>query len=245
MDFLPESEIINLKYQLAQQIKANVNRAASSKSSNIPFLESFIDTLIDEIANLKIEISKLSLSLSDLQNSNLSESLLSSDGYSESSRESQNLTNENNVTHNFPLHLEPQYLQNIANFYYPEGDKNNNYIWMGPENKTSIVLPLNVTFPIKLTFKDVRFITSNAKESLEIYINGERLELGIFKQNEGYTITAIWLPINNSNQCQIDIYVEQSIYVREIYPDTSDTRKLTMALREIEIHNSSLEYVNT
>ena len=67
MNFLPESEVINLKYQLAQQIKASINRAASGRSTNTPFLDSCVDTLIDEMAELKIEISKLSLTLSSLK----------------------------------------------------------------------------------------------------------------------------------------------------------------------------------
>ncbi len=245
MNFLPDSEIINLKYQLAQQIKANINRAASSKNSNTPFLESCVDTLVDEIAELKIELSKLSLTLSSLQNGGNNYSSSSSNMQitsSDSSSKSQNgfLT--------FPIKLNPEYLQDIDNFYYPEtGNDDSTFIWIGPENKASIELRVNITFPIKLIFKNVRFVTDAIRESLKIFINGEQLELELFKQNDGYTITAVWMPLHNSikHKCTIDICVDKSISVQDIYPETSDTRKLCLALNEIEIHNNSLEYVNT
>ena len=245
MNFLPDSEIINLKYQLAQQIKASINRAASGKNSNTPFLESCVDTLVDEIAEMKIEISKLSLTLSNLQNENKTIAPLADNGYSKPLTAPED--NKSSLL-TFPIQLNPDYLQNIDNFYYPEtADNNNTYIWIGPSNKTSIELPLKITFPIKLILKDVRFITDATKESLQIFINGDRLELDLFKQNEGYTITSVWLPLhsNDYDKCRIDIYVNESISVKDIYPEASDTRKLCMALKEIEILNNALEYVNT
>lgn len=249
MDFLPDSEVINLKYQLAQQIKASINRAAANKSSNTPFLESCVDTLVDEIADLKIELSKLSLNLADVKNNDNLETVSSANEDTKPLDSTvDNSAKNNGSIYTFPIHLDPEYLQNIDNFYYPEiGENQGSYIWIGPENKTSIQLQLNIAFPIKLIIKDVRFITEEIKESLQIFINGNRLELEIFKQNDGYTITSIWLPLynNDSSQCTIDICVDKSISVREIYPDASDTRKLCMALKEIEIHNNSLEYVNT
>jgi len=252
MNFLPDSEIINLKYQLAQQIKANINRAASSKNSSTPFLESCIDTLIDEIADLKIEMSKLSLTLSNIQNEDTRTSLESSNEHgeqilNETNTTDTNITDTNNIVA-FPIRLNPEYLQNINNFYYPEtGDNDNSYIWTGPDTTTSIELPLNVAFPIKIIIKDVRFITDAIKESLQIFVNGEKLELEIFKQNEEYTITSIWLPLHSQNksQCTIDICADKTISVKEIHPDANDTRKLCMAFKEIEITNNALEYVNT
>ena len=239
MDFLPDSEIINLKYQLAQQIKASINRAASSKSSNTPFLESCVDTLVDEIADLKIEMSKLSLNLANLQKEDKIKPVSFSNGSSNPVKDTVGRTaNNDNSFNSFPIQLDPEYLQNIDNFYYPEtGNNDGSYIWTGPKNRTTIELPLNVAFPIKLIIKDARFITDATKESLQIFINGSRLELEIFKQNEGYTITSIWLPLHNDrDKCTIDICVDESISVQEIYPDTSDTRKLCMALKEIEIN---------
>lgn len=245
MNFLPDSEIINLKYQLAQQIKASINREASNKNSNTPFLESCVDTLVDEIAELKIEISKLSLTLSSLQNERKSHPASSSNVHNPPLDYS---TKSDNSLLTFPIQLSPEYLQDIDNFYYPEtAESDSSFIWMGPENKTSIELPVNITFPIKLIIKDVRFITDATKESLKIFINENQLELELFKQNEGYTITSVWLPLHSSTQDKftIDIYVDESIRVRDMYPEASDTRKLCMALKEIEIHNNSLEYVNT
>ena len=245
MDFLPDSEIVNLKYQLAQQIKASINRAASTKKSNTPFLESCVDTLVDEMAELKIEISKLSLTLSNLQNQEKNHASSYPKIHITSSDDS---TKTENDFVAFPIKLNPEYLQNIDNFYYPETAKDNStFIWIGPENKASIELPVNITSPIKLILKNVRFITDATKESLKILINGEQLELELFKQDDGYTITAVWFPLHNSikNKCTIDIYVDESISVQDIYPETSDTRKLCLALKQIEIHNNSLEYVNS
>lgn len=245
MDFLPESEIVNLKYQLAQQIKASINRASSHKKSNTPFLESCIDTLIDEIAELKIEVSKLSLNLSSLKKNNSNYHSFSSDILPKSSSISTKIKND---LSEFPILLTPEYLQNIDNFYYPETASNDSsYIWLGPHNKATIELPVNIKVPIKLALNNVRFITDAIKESLEIFINGEKLELQLFKQNDGYTITAAWLPLNNNikDKCTIDINVDRSISVKDLYPEASDTRKLCLALSEIEIQTNSLEYVNT
>lgn len=249
MNFLPDSEIVNLKYQLAQQIKASINRAASSKSSNTPFLESSVDILVDELAELKIEISKLSLNLSSIQNEekNYSSSSSSMNNKSTDYSTKNKTSNENGVL-TFPIRLTPDDLQNIDNFYYPETAENNNtYIWIGPENKTSIELPVNLAFPIKLIIKNVRFITEAIKDSLEIFVNGEQLEFELFRNDDGDAITAVWLPLHNSikDKCVIDICVDESISVKDIYPEASDARKLCMALKEIEIHNNSLEYVNT
>ena len=242
MNYLPESEVVNLKYQLAQQIKASINRAASSKNSNMPFLDSFVDTLVDEMAELKIEISRLSLTLSSLKNSerNYTQSIDISNEPSQSGSE--------NSFWKLPVHLDSEYLQNIENFYYPEAtQKGNSYIWMGPSNKVSIDLPVHLISPIKIILRNVRFITDEVRQGLEIFVNGDRLELEFSQQDEGYTIAASWLPLHNSDKekCTIDLVVERSISVQELYPDTSDTRQLCLALSEIEIHNNVQEYVNT
>ncbi len=245
MDFLPDSEIVNLKYQLAQQIKASINRAAASKSSNTPFLESFVDTLVDEIAELKIEISKLSLAVSNIKNLEKSQVASSSQvpiNYSK------NLDDLENIFSTFPIKLDSEYLKNIDNFYYPESGKNDShFIWLGPDNKTSFELPVKISFPIKVILSNVRFITDATKESLEISINGDPLKLEFFQENEGYIISAVWIPLHNSakDKMQIDISVDESVSVQDIYPEASDTRKLCLALKEIEINNNSLEYVNT
>ena len=244
MNYLPESEVINLKYQLAQQIKASINRAAASKNSNMPFLDSFVDTLVDEMAELKIEISKLSLTLSSLKKSE--------NNHSQPAPELQNghsrtLKSENSFW-KFPVQLDSEYLQNLDNFYYPETtQKGNSYIWMGPNNKVSIDFPVHLVSPIKIILRNVRFITDQVRQSLQIFVNGDRLELEFSQQDEGYTITASWLPLHNSvkDKCTIDLIVERSISVQELYPETSDTRKLCLALSEIEIHNNIQEYVNT
>lgn len=245
MDFLPESEIVNLKYQLAQQIKASINRSASNKKSNTPFLESCVDTLVDEIAELKIEVSKLTLNLSSLKNGNSSFHSSSSDTLLKSSSVSTKIKND---LSEFPIQLTPEFLQNIDNFYYPETAPNDStYIWLGPENKATIELPVSITVPIRLALNNVRFITDNIKDSLTIFINEEKLKLELSKQNDDYTITASWLPLNNSikDKCIIDICVDQSISVKDLYPEASDTRKLCLALSEIEIKTNSLEYVNS
>lgn len=245
MNFLPESEVINLKYQLAQQIKASINRAASGKSSNTPFLDSCVDTLIDEMAELKIEISKLSLTLSSVQNTEKRNSM----EHFESSTNSSSLQTE--VEDNFwtfPLKLDPEYLQNIDNFHYPELSKNGrSFIWMGSGNKASIEIPMTQISPIKLILKNVRFITEDIRNSFRLFVNGEQLEFESFRQDEGYTITASWIPLHNSikDKCAIDMFVERSISVQELYPETNDTRKLCLALSEIEIQNNAQEYVNT
>ena len=245
MNFLPDSEIINLKYQLAQQIKANINRAASRKSSNTPFLDSFVDTLVDEMAELKIEISKLSLTLSSLKNSD--------NNYSVTPPNTEinhiyDPTDNKNEFWRFPIKIDPEYLQNIDNFHYPEENENgNHYIWMGSGNKTSIEFPINLVSPIKLILKNVRFITDEIRESFKLFINGEQLQFESVKQNYGYTIAASWLPSPNSikDKCTIDLSVDRSISVQELYPETNDTRKLCLALSEIEIQNNTQEYVNT
>ena len=244
MNYLPESEIINLKYQLAQQIKASINRAAASKNSNMPFLDSFVDTLVDEMAELKIEISKLSLTLSSLQKSE--------NNHSQPAPELQNghsnFSKSENGFGKFPVQLDSEYLQNIDNFYYPEEtQKGNSYIWMGPSNKVSIDFPINLVSPIKIILRNVRFITDEVRQSLQIFVNGDRLELEFSQQDEGYTISASWLPLHNSvkDKCTIDLVVERSISVQELYPETTDTRKLCLALSEIEIYNNIQEYVNT
>ncbi|ELS03174.1 hypothetical protein Xen7305DRAFT_00028940 [Xenococcus sp. PCC 7305] len=245
MDFLPDSEIVNLKYQLAQQIKASIHRAASSKNSNTPFLESCIDTLVDEIAELKIELSKLSLNLSNIQNQKNNHSPSYSKIQDSSPLES---TNNDSKLIEFPIQLNSEYLQNVDNFYYPEtsGD-DSSYIWMGPENKASIELPVKMVRPIKLILKDVKFITDATKESLKIFIDGDPLELNLVEQEDGYTITAIWFPLGNrmKNKFTVDICVKESVGVQDIYPETSDTRKLCLALREIEIQDNYVEHVNT
>ena len=243
MNYLPESEVINLKYQLAQQIKASINRAAASKNSNMPFLDSFVDTLVDEMAELKIEISKLSLTLSSLkksENSHLQPAPELQNGHSKALR-------EDNGFWKFPIQLDSEYLQNIDNFYYPEKtQKGNYYIWMGPSNKVSLEFPVHLVSPIKITLKNVRFITDEVRQSLQMFVNGDRLELEFSQQDEGYTISASWLPLHNSikDKCTIDLVVERSISVQELYPETTDTRKLCLALSEIEIHNNIQEYVN-
>ncbi len=245
MNFLPDSEIINLKYQLAQQIKANINRAASGKSSNTPFLDSFVDTLVDEMAELKIEISKLSLTLSSLKNSDNNHSVTASDT---EINHIYDPTDNKNEFWRFPIKIDPEYLQNIDNFHYPEENENGNYyIWMGSGNKTSIEFPINLVSPIKLILKNVRFITDEIRESFKLFINGEQLQFESFKQNYGYTIAASWLPSPNSikDKCTIDMSVDRSISVQELYPETNDTRKLCLALSEIEIQNNTQEYVNT
>ena len=245
MNFLPDSEIINLKYQLAQQIKANINRAATGKSSNTPFLDSFVDTLVDEIAELKIEISKLSLTLSSLKNSEKNHSVTTSNS------ETHHIycpTDNQNEFWTFPIKISPEYLQNIDNFHYPEENENGNYyIWMGSGNKASIEFPVNIISPIKLILKNVRFITDDIRESFRLSINGEQLKFESFKQDYGYTITAYWLPSANSikDRCRIDMSVDHSVSVQELYPETNDTRKLCLALSEIEIQNNTQEYVNT
>ena len=243
MNYLPESEVINLKYQLSQQIKASINRAASSKSSNMPFLDSFVDTIVDEMAELKIEISRLSLTLSSLKNSerNYVQSLDVAD-------EPALPTNSENSFWKLPVHLDSEYLRNLDNFYYPEAtQKGNSYIWMGPSNKVSIELPAHLISPIKIILRNVRFITDEVRQSLEILVNGDRLELEFSQQDEGYTIVGSWLPLHNSDRtkCTIDLVVDRSISVQELYPETSDTRQLCLALSEIEIHNNVQEYVNT
>ena len=245
MNFLPDSEIINLKYQLAQQIKANINRAASGKSSNTPFLDSFVDTLVDEMAELKIEISKLSLTLSNLKNIENNHSISASGTETDLVH---SLDDNKNEFWTFPIKINPEYLQNTDNFYYPEENENGNYyIWMGSGNKTSIEFPVNLVSPIKLILKNVRFITDEIRESFKLFINGEQLKFESVKQNYGYTITASWLPSPNSikDRCTIDMSVDRSISVQELYPETNDTRKLCLALSEIEIQNNTQEYVNT
>lgn len=243
MNYLPESEIINLKYQLAQQIKASINRAAAAKNSNMPFLDSFMDTLVDEMAEMKIEISKLSLALSGIKNSE--KNSLHSVPELESDRAT--TTGENNGFWTFPVLLDSEYLQHLENFYYPEStQKGNSYIWMGPDNRVSIDLPINLTSPIKIILRNVRFITDEVRQGLEIFVNGDRLQLEFSQQDEGYTISGSWLPLHNSkkDKCTIDIQVERSISVQELHPETSDTRKLCLALSEIEIENNIQEYVN-
>lgn len=245
MNFLPESELVNLKYQLAQQIKANINRAASDKRSNTPFLDSFMDTLIDEVAELKIEVSKLSLTLSSLkkaENSDIASKAIVN------SHELQQSTENSSKFWTFPIKISPEYLQNIDNFHYPEENENGNYyIWMGSGNKTSIEFPINIISPIKLILKNVRFITDDIRESFKLCINGEQLQFESFKQDYGYTIAASWLPSPNSikDRCRIDMSVDRSVSVQELYPETNDTRKLCLALSEIEIQNNTQEYVNT
>lgn len=243
MNYLPESEVINLKYQLAQQIKASINRAAAKKSSNMPFLDSTVDTLIDEMAELKIEISKLSLTLSSLKKIHNSDR----DEFKSQNGRAQPQTQAKNQFITFPILLDPEYLQNIDNFYYPEAtDKGNTYIWMGPENKVSFDIPLSSISPIEIILKNVRFITDDLRDSLQMWVNGKQLNLKIIKQNEGLTISAFWLPIDtNTEKCTVEIKVERSISVRELYPETSDTRKLCFALSEIEIKDNTQEYVNT
>ena len=244
MNYLPESEVINLKYQLAQQIKASINRAASSKNSNMPFLDSFVDTLVDEIAELKIEISRLSLTLSSLKKAEGERTQSSLELPADLSQSSK----EENSFWKLPVNLDSEYLQNIDNFYYPETtDKGNSYIWMGPSNKISMDFPVHLVSPIKIILKNVRFITDEVRQSLQIFLNGDRLQPEFSQQDEGYTITASWLPLHNSvkDKCTLDLIVERSISVQELYPKTSDTRKLCLALSEIEIHNNVQEYVNT
>lgn len=245
MSFLPESELVNLKYQLAQQIKANINRAASGKRSNTPFLDSFMDTLVDEMAELKIEISKLSLTLSNLKKEQ--EKQIGSSVNIEQ-KELQNYIEDNTNFWTFPIKINPEYLQNIDNFHYPEENENGNYyIWMGSGNKTSIEFPIDLIFPIKLILKNVRFITDDIRESFKLFINGEELKFESSKQEHGYNISASWLPSPNSikDKCTIDISVDHSVSVQELYPDTNDTRRLCLALSEIEILNNTQEYVNT
>lgn len=244
MNYLPESEIVNLKYQLAQQIKASINRAASSKNSNMPFLDSFVDTLVDEMAELKIEISRLSLTLSSLKKAECDRTQSSLELPADLSQSSK----EENSFWKLPVNLDSEYLQNIDNFYYPETtDKGNSYIWMGPSNKVSINFPVHLVSPIKIILKNVRFITDEVRQSLQLFLNGDRLQPEFFQQDEGYTITASWLPLHDSvkDKCTLDLIVERSISVQELYPKTSDTRKLCLALSEIEIHNNVQEYVNT
>ena len=244
MNYLPESEVINLKYQLAQQIKASINRAAANKNSNMPFLDSIVDILIDEMAELKIEISKLSLTLSGLKNDRNSDRQIetkSQNGRAQSSSQTKNGFLA------FPIQLNPEYLQNIDNFYYPEAtDKGNTYIWMGPENKVSFDIPLPFMSPIEIILRNVRFITDDLRESLQILVNGKQLNIKSLKQDEGYTISASWLPLyTNTEKCTVEIRVERSVSVRELYPETSDSRKLCFALSEIEIKDNTQEYVNT
>jgi|GEM_PF-5573167 len=247
MNFLPESEVINLKYQLAQQIKASINRAASGKSSNTPFLDSCMDTLIDEMAELKIEISKLSLTLSGLKNTeNIpAENAVEIPVYGSD-------TEEETVDElwEFPIQLNPDYLQNLDNFYYPEESQNGRYfIWMGAGNRAAIEFSINILSPIKLILKNVRFISEETRNSFKLFINGEQLEFESVKQDEGegYCISASWMPLHNSikDKCIVELFVEKSINVQEIYPDTSDTRRLCLALNEIEIQNNAQEYVNS
>ncbi|MEL6439227.1 MAG: hypothetical protein AAFQ80_08260 [Cyanobacteria bacterium J06621_8] len=248
MSFLPDSELINLKYQLAQQIKANINRAASGKSSNTPYLDSFMDTLIDEMAELKIEISKLSLTLSSLKKAESHYSLSTSSTSISSRQEANHSLEDNKSFWTFPIKIDPEYLQNIENFHYPEENENgNHYIWMGSGNKTSIEFPIDLVAPIKLVLKNVRFITDDIRESFKLFINGEELNFESFKEDHGYNIAASWLPSPNSikDKCTIDICVDRSVSVQELYPETNDTRKLCLALSEIEILNNTHEYVNT
>lgn len=246
MNFLPESEVVNLKYQLAQQIKASINRAASGRSTNTPFLDSCVDTLIDEMAELKIEISKLSLTLSSLKNTETASSATLESAKNSSKVEPEKI----DKFWNFPMILDPEYLQNIDNFYYPEESPNGkHYIWMGPGNKVSIEFPVNVLSPIKLILKNVRFISEETRKSFKLYINGEQLEFESVKQNEGegYCISASWMPLHNSikDKCMVDMFVEKSVDVREIYPETNDTRRLCLAINEIEVQNNVQEYVNS
>lgn len=241
MNFLPESEVINLKYQLAQQIKANINRAASGKNSNTPFLDSCVDTLIDEMAELKIEISKLSLALSSVNNANQ----IHPEAVLEVAPEAAK-TGEDDLW-SFPIKLNPEYLQNLDNFYYPEESQNGkHFIWMGAGNKATIEFPINLLSPIKIVLKNVRFINEETRKSFKLFINGEQLEFNAIKQDEGYYITASWMPLHNSikDKCVIDMFVEKSVSVQDIYPETSDTRRLCFALNEIEILNNVQEYVN-
>ena len=252
MNYLPESEIVNLKYQLAQQIKASINRAASSKNSNMPFLDSFVDTLVDEMAELKIEISRLSLTLSSLKKAEGNEPKGPLRDRTQTSLELPAVLSQSSKEANsfwkLPVNLDSEYLQNIDNFYYPETtDKGNSYIWMGPSNKISMEFPIELISPIKIIIKNVRFITDEVRQSLQIFVNGDRLQPEFTQQDEGYTITASWLPLHNSvkDKCTLDLIVERSISVQELYPNTSDTRKLCLALSEIEIHNNVQEYVNT
>ena len=243
MNFLPESEVVNLKYQLAQQIKASINRAAAGKSSNTPFLDSCVDTLIDEMAELKIEVSKLSLALSNITNT----SYTHPEAIPENTvaKVSQNQDRERSLS--FPIKLDPEYLQNIDNFYYPEESQNGkNFIWMGGGNKATVEFPVQLDTPIKVVLKNVRFINEATRKSFKLFINGEELEFDAEKQNEGYCITASWMPLHSSikHKCVIELLVAQSVSVRDLYPDTSDTRKLCFALNEIEILNNVQEYVN-
>lgn len=247
MNFLPESEVINLKYQLAQQIKASINRAASGRSTNTPFLDSCVDTLIDEMAELKIEISKLSLTLSSLKNAEprvATQVAQTLDGDVEPQPEAVD------EFWQFPIVLNPEYLQHLDNFHYPEESPNGRYfIWMGSGNKASVELPIEVLSPIKLILKNVRFISEATRSTFKLYINGEQLEYESVKQEEGdgYCISASWMPLHNSikDKCVLDMFVEQSVDVREIYPETNDTRRLCLALNEIEVQNNVQEYVNT
>ena len=247
MNFLPESEVINLKYQLAQQIKASINRAASGRSTNTPFLDSCVDTLIDEMAELKIEISKLSLTLSSLKNADTTVKQQVSNTLDNNASQPVKKVDE---FWQFPIVLDPKYLQNLNNFYYPEESPNGRaFIWMGPGNKASIEFPIDVRSPIKLILKNVRFISEETRKSLKLYLNGEQLEFESVKQedSEGYCISASWMPLHDSikNKCVLELFVKQSIDVQKIYPETNDTRKLCLVLNEIEVQNNAQEYVNT
>lgn len=245
MNFLPESEVINLKYQLAQQIKASINRAASGRSTNTPFLDSCVDTLIDEMAELKIEISKLSLTLSSLKKAETGGTTAV-----ETLNAAPTATEKIDEFWQFPIVLDPKYLQDVDNFYYPEESPNGkHFIWMGPGKKASIELPIKVLSPIKLILKNVRFISEETRKSFKLFINDEQLEFESVKQEEGegYCISASWMPLHDSikDKCVLKMLVEQSIDVREIYPETNDTRKLCLALNEIEVQNNAQEYVNS
>lgn len=244
MNFLPESEVINLKYQLAQQIKASINRSASGRDTNTPFLDSCVDTLIDEMAELKIEISKLSLTLSSLKNSETVKHAV------ETLDSADTVTEEVDEFWQFPIILNPEYLQNLDNFHYPEESPNGRYfIWMGSGNRASIEFPIKVLSPIKLILKNVRFITEETQKTFKLFMNGEQLEFESAKQEEGqgFCISASWMPLHDSikDKCVLDLVVDQSVDVQDIYPETNDTRRLCLAINEIEVQNNAQEYVNS
>ncbi|MEL6930515.1 MAG: hypothetical protein AAFO95_18055, partial [Cyanobacteria bacterium J06600_6] len=67
------------------------------------------------------------------------------------------------------------------------------------------------------------------------------------EEGQGFCISASWMPLHDSikDKCVLDLVVDQSVDVQDIYPETNDTRRLCLAINEIEVQNNAQEYVNS
>jgi hypothetical protein len=132
------------------------------------------------------------------------------------------------------IHLDVGDDHRVLDWYGLESVGSNSWRWSGPNYRPRLLIPFTHSGPVAFKLLVSRFASQDIRDSLQVHLNGTKVEMAIKIVDNIYHVTFDGL-LRLDIPSVLELRMNRTAHPTEIDPDTLDTRQLGLCLLGIDI----------